>query len=365
MDTLQEIIEISTQLQRLIEIPKLHIESSKEALAVLQSSRGRLQQLVEQYKSILQKGELDNFFLAKLQSAVIRLDKVFENLDTPSRNFNSTKSIVRAIDELNEFALFLRQNSRNLLRIANTEDKTITLSVQPTDSKRTKTSSDSKTATILPFRSKQDIESTLNNGKQNTTNKVIKILILTANPQDTGQIRLDEEIHAIDQALHQAKYRDKFETKQHWAVRVSELQGYFLRYEPTIVHFSGHGSESSEIILEDNNGNSQPVSTRALSKLFSVLKDNIRCVVLNACFSDQQARAIAEHIDCVVGMSNTIGNKTANSFAAGFYQALGYGRDVKTAFESGCAQIDLEGLDEQNAPKLLAINCKPEEIFFV
>lgn len=195
--------------------------------------------------------------------------------------------------------------------------------------------------------------------------KVVRILFLAANPKDTPQLRLDEEVRAIDHALLQAEFRDRFDIKQHWAVRVFDIQSYLLRHKPDIVHFSGHGSSSSEIILEDNTGNSRPVSTRALSQLFSVLKDNIRCVVLNACYSEQQAKAIAEHIDCVVGMSRSISDPAAIGFAASFYQAIGYGRSIRTAFDLGCAQIDLEDLGEQSTPKLLAIRNDSKDIVFV
>ncbi|MDZ7343962.1 MAG: SIR2 family protein [candidate division KSB1 bacterium] len=196
-------------------------------------------------------------------------------------------------------------------------------------------------------------------------NRPIKILFLAANPKGTEPLRLGEEVREIDTALLKAKFRDKFEIDQQHAVRVGDLQEHLLRYQPDIVNFSGHGSEESEIILEDNTGESKPVSARALSNLFALLKDNIRCVVLNACYSAGQAQAIAEHIDCVVGMSKAIGDDSAIRFAAAFYQALGFGRDVKTAFDLGCNQIDLEGLDEQTTPKLLALHSKPEEIVFV
>ena len=195
--------------------------------------------------------------------------------------------------------------------------------------------------------------------------KPVKILVLATNPRETDPLRLDEEVRGIDEALQQSRFRDKFELEQQWAVRVSDLQRFLLRYKPDIVHFSGHGSESSEIILEDNEGNSKPVQASALSRLFSLLKDNIKCVVLNACYSEAQAEAIAKHINCVVGMSRAIGDDAAISFSAAFYRALGEGRDVKTAFELGCNQIDLENLDEQDIPKLKVAKGDMAELSFV
>ncbi len=194
---------------------------------------------------------------------------------------------------------------------------------------------------------------------------MITILFLAANPTDATRLRLDKESRAIDQALRLAEFRDSFDLRQHWAVRVADLQGLLLRHRPDIVHFSGHGSQDNEIVLEDQTGRSQPVPARALTQLFSVLKDNVRCVVLNACYSGVQAQAIAQHIDCVVGMSDAIGDQAAISFAAAFYQALGYGRDVKTAFDLGCVQIDMENLRDQDVPQLLATKRSPSEIFLV
>ncbi len=198
-------------------------------------------------------------------------------------------------------------------------------------------------------------ESAISPSAPKNNGKIIKILFLAANPSDTTRLRLDKESRAIDRALRQSEFRDRFDIQQHWAVSVTDLQELLLRHKPDIVHFSGHGSSASEIIIEDDYGNSHPVSVRALSQLFSILKDNIRCVVLNACYSEPQAQAIAQHIESVVGMSKAITDQAAISFATAFYQALGYGRDVKTAFDLGCVQIDMENLDEQDTPKLLTL----------
>ncbi|HLW79336.1 MAG TPA: CHAT domain-containing protein [Terriglobia bacterium] len=192
----------------------------------------------------------------------------------------------------------------------------------------------------------------------------IRILFLAANPSDTAQLRFGEEVRSIEQALLMAEFRDKFDIVQHWATRTIDLQSCLLRYKPDIVHFSGHGSSAGEIVLEDEHGRSAPVGVRALSGLFSILKDNIKCVVLNACYSERQARAIAKQIDCVVGMSKEIHDSAAISFATAFYQALGYGRDLKAAFDLGRSQIDLQQLNEHAVPKLLATRGDPSLVNF-
>ena len=124
-------------------------------------------------------------------------------------------------------------------------------------------------------------------------------------------------------------------------------------------------AETGAIILQDDRGRATPVPPQALTNVFALLKDNIRVVVLNACFSQPQAEAIAQHIDCVVGMSEEIGDTAARDFAAAFYGALAYGRSVKTAFELGRNQIDLAGLQDQDVPQLLAPNSDPTTVNFV
>ncbi len=171
---------------------------------------------------------------------------------------------------------------------------------------------------------------------------MINILFLAANPKDTDSLRLGEELRSIKEKLQLAKLRDEFVVEQEWAVRVTDLQGHLLRHQPHIVHFSAHGSKTGRLMLEDQSGNSKPVTSDALGRLFATLKDNIRCVMLNACYSEAQATGIVESIDCVVGMTRAIADESAIAFAASFYQALGYGRSIQTAFDLGCVQIEMQ-----------------------
>ena len=181
----------------------------------------------------------------------------------------------------------------------------------------------------------------------------IKILFMGACPKGVSPLRLDEEIRRIDEVLRQSRFRERFQLEQHWAVRVSDLQGLLLRHQPDIIHFSGHGSPTRTLIFENEAGQPTEVPHAALSEIFQVLKENVRCVVLNACYSEAQAAAIASHVDVVIGMSDLMGDHAAISFAAAFYQALGYDKDVQTAFNLGINQLKLHDLADYAVPKLL------------
>lgn len=180
-----------------------------------------------------------------------------------------------------------------------------------------------------------------------------QILLLSANPTDTSRLRLDQEYREISLALRHSKFRDQFILNKEHAVRIADLQEHLLLYKPDIVHFGGHGRASSELVMEAHDGASRPISIKSLEQLFSLLKGNVKCVVLNACYSSRQATAIARHIPCVVGMSQAIEDLSAIDFSRAFYRALGYGKTVQTAFRLGCQSIDMEHLHGPDVPQLL------------
>ena len=86
--------------------------------------------------------------------------------------------------------------------------------------------------------------------------------------------------------------RDQFQIITESAVRVDDLTRFLSHHQPTIVHFSGHGWGTDGLVLEDNSGHRQLVSTPALAKLFDLFQSQVECVLLNACYSEEQATAI-------------------------------------------------------------------------
>lgn len=179
------------------------------------------------------------------------------------------------------------------------------------------------------------------------------ILFLAADPTDASRLRLGEELREIQEKLQLAKLRDLFTLNQRMSVRPADLSQALLDLKPEAVHFSGHGMSTGELCFEDETGKTHPIHPDALADLFEQFNDHVKCIILNACYSEYQAKAIVKHIDYVVGMNKAIGDKAAIAFAIGFYQALGAGRSIEDAFKLGCVQIKLQGISENLTPVLV------------
>jgi hypothetical protein len=178
------------------------------------------------------------------------------------------------------------------------------------------------------------------------------ILILSANPIDTSRLRLDAEVREIDAGLQRSKMRDEFIIKQVLAARPLDVRRAMLDFNPSIVHFCGHGSREEGIAFEDNDGMINLVDAGVLADFLKLFSDNVQCVVLNACYSEVQAEAIAKHINYVVGMNRAIGDNEAIEFAVAFYDALGAGRTYEFAFELACIAIKLKYGSRDSIPTL-------------
>jgi hypothetical protein len=183
-------------------------------------------------------------------------------------------------------------------------------------------------------------------------NSIKKILILAANPKDSTPLRLEQEVRAIEEGLMMAQQRDRFELEQKWAVRSRDIRLAILNLSPQIVHFSGHGMGEAGLVMEDETGQSKLVSTQAIAGLFELFADKIECVLLNACYSEVQAKSIAQHIPYVIGMNQALGDDAAREFAVGFYDALGAGKDIEFAYKYACNSIDIAGIPEHLTPVL-------------
>lgn len=178
-----------------------------------------------------------------------------------------------------------------------------------------------------------------------------RILVLAANPEDSSPLRLGKEVQAIKEGLRRSRHSHRFDVESEWAVGVRELRRALLDHRPEYVHFSGHGTQKG-IVLEDEFGTTHLVRADALSDLFSNFAGHVGCVLLNACHSQPQAKAISRVIRYAIGMRGKIGDEAAIEFATGFYDAVGAGREIADAFAIGRSAIRTAGLPGHTIPVL-------------
>ena len=178
----------------------------------------------------------------------------------------------------------------------------------------------------------------------------ITALFLAADPFTQTRLALDEEVRAITATLRTTDDRD-IRLISAWAVRPDDLQQLLLEHQPDIVHFSGHGTGDSALVLEDQDVPA-PVSPAVMTNLFRAFANRTRIVVLNACHSAAHAQALSDVIDCTIGMNQPIRDDAAIKFSVAFYRALGFGKPIRTAFDLGRNAIELAGLTGADIPAL-------------
>jgi WD40 repeat protein len=178
------------------------------------------------------------------------------------------------------------------------------------------------------------------------------ILILAANPAGTSRLQLDKEIREIDEGLKRGNKREQFKLEQKWAVRQRDFYRAILDYQPQIVHFSGHGASVDGIVLENEADEPAFLNADALASMFELFATKgVECVLLNACYSEVQAKAISQHVNYVIGMNRTIGDKAARAFSVAFYDAIAAGQQMEFAYKLG--RSVLMNYLEQQTPVLL------------
>ena len=184
------------------------------------------------------------------------------------------------------------------------------------------------------------------------------ILFMAANPAGTDARALAEQARAIQAELERAGHRDRFAFETRWAAQPLDLLREMVKLKPTVVHFcGGRGVEcpgagpTTGVYFQGTDGRAQLVSGEALARAFDSV-GSVKLVVLDACYSEHYADAVAAHIDCVVGMVGGTVDQAATSFAIGLYGGIGEGESVAAAFKQGCAAIGMTGAGDPGQPQL-------------
>lgn len=194
----------------------------------------------------------------------------------------------------------------------------------------------------------------------------IMVLYLGTSPANADRLRTDEEAREIRQAIRLSDNPGSIDFQDRWAIRQNDILQAFNETNPTIVHFSGHGAEDGSLAIEDARGEALLVSKEAMAAVIGAAAKQVRLVVFNACFSDEDYEKVLEHVDAVIGMTDSIGDKAAIAFASQLYSSIGFGHSLQTAFDQARASIALASPSEVDTPALhVRDGLDPAELYYV
>jgi len=197
-----------------------------------------------------------------------------------------------------------------------------------------------------------------------------------ANPASLSRLSLDGEERKIKQALDGVKApKAKIEVGTLPNCRLEDLSREIINFHPNIVHFSGHGQPNAEgkicfvrdlgslqgLPLRSENksdpsltkvgGDVQEVPPQALGDLFALARPALWGVILNSCYSVDQAAAIGYSVPSLIAMDGELDDFGVQSFSKGFYEALAAGESFDVTFEWGKNKVDILQLKDVN-PRL-------------
>lgn len=174
------------------------------------------------------------------------------------------------------------------------------------------------------------------------------VLVVSADPVNLPRLRLHNEDREIREALALSGASERWMVQARGAARLRDLTRALMQSKPRVVHFSGHGNGEGGIFLEDERGHARSIPLGALKELFAEFGGPVECAVLNACFSEPQARAIAATVPYVVGTVQAVPDAAAIEYSVGFYSALGEGYGFPEAHAVGC--IHFQSAQGKGAP---------------
>jgi hypothetical protein len=186
------------------------------------------------------------------------------------------------------------------------------------------------------------------------SNHPIKVLFLAADPSDATRLRLGEELQEIRQTLQQDNLSDLVVLIESACLSWEDVNQSILKYEPQIIHFSGHSEGMGELCFENEEQQIQSLQPTKLIALFQSRIASIQGIVLNTCYVKSQVKAIAPYVPFVVGTYREMGDASAITFATEFYRALSHNSTLVAAYQSGYDRLQSEGLTVDWAPVLYA-----------
>lgn len=195
--------------------------------------------------------------------------------------------------------------------------------------------------------------------------KKLHVLYSTASPDPNKPLRVEAEMHQVQQAVRGSRLRDNIVLHYKPAANLDSILDGLNDFAPGIVHFSGHGYSDGIIVDHAKVGHpsSGVVTFDLLADAVAAVDAPPHVIVLNSCHSVGAKKAFLPPAKAVIVMGASISDLAATAFAAQFYAAIASGQSLKSAFNQGVVAIKKTSLNEAKTPQIfLADGVNAEKI---
>jgi hypothetical protein len=175
----------------------------------------------------------------------------------------------------------------------------------------------------------------------------LRILVVVASPTDAAPLDGDQEWRILQGSLAGLEQEGRISLERPESATIPALQEKLRRGEYHVFHFVGHGTFDEDqkqgvLLMEDQYGESMPLSAQALGTLLRDEADTLRLVVLNAChgartsqdypFAGLAQEVVRKGIPAVIAMQFAITDEAAVTFTRAYYRAIADAYPVDAAF---------------------------------
>ena len=156
-----------------------------------------------------------------------------------------------------------------------------------------------------------------------------KILVATANPDDSGQVRTDRFISSIQKGLQDAEKSDVYNVIPVLATDLGNFANSLEKHKPHILVLVGHGDRLDRFVFETQDGEREFAKPIPFANTLGLYSETLESVLVMSCHSQSLAKEITKHIAYAVGYEEELLVKVAKEYVEKFFFYLANGNDYE------------------------------------
>jgi hypothetical protein len=158
-----------------------------------------------------------------------------------------------------------------------------------------------------------------------------KIMIATANPDDSSNIRTDRFVSAIQKGIAQAEKSELYDIVPILATDLDSFLKQLENQKPAILVLVGHGDRLDRFVFEAKDGGREFAKPDKFADSLASYATTLECVLMMACHSQSLAQKIIQNITYAVGYDEALLVEVAKKYVEWFFFYLANGNDYDIA----------------------------------